>query len=162
MAKVVKGMLQISGDLDEYLKSIEVIPDKIQDEMLKAMSDVVVEGTKKMATEMLTADGGFGASGKYTDVKRGVISSIKMGRIKKSNKTGMRYTDVIFKGKQHGERLAAIAFMNEYGVVHKPSPYYNRFYVQPPRPFVSRALLYYGDRALKAAENVLFKKFLKI
>lgn len=161
MPNVIKGLFTVDDTLSEYLESISVIPDAVQKEMLNAEADVIINAQKELARSMLTADGGFGASGKYTDVRDGIVGSIKRGRFKKSSRDGnMLRTDVIFKGSQHGERLAAIAFMNEYGVVHKPTRVYPRAYRQPARPFISRSILYNSKKAVNAAAEI-FKKFLK-
>lgn len=163
MPNVIKGLFNLEEDLSDYLDEIAYIPRDVQAEMLKAEADIIVEAQKKTAREMLTVDGGFGASGKYTDVRNGVINSIRMGRIKKnSGEPNMYHTDVIFKGEQHHERLAAIAFMNEYGVVHPETRVSHHAYTQPARPFISRANLYNAEKAVKAAAEIFKKKFLKL
>lgn len=161
MPNVIKGLFTVEDTLSEYLHTIANIPESVQKEMLTAEAKVMVDAQKQTAQEMLTADGGFGASGKYTDVKNGVISSIQQGRFKKGKGGNMLRTDVIFKGKQHGVRLATIAFMNEYGVVHPPTKYYNHAYRQPARPFIRRSIQVYSKKAVEAAAEV-FRKFLKI
>lgn len=160
MPRVVKGLFTVDDTLSDYLKQIATIPDEVQKEMLNAEADVIIDAQKELARTMLTTDGGFGASGKWTDVQNGIVGSIRRGRFKKSSRNkDMLRTDVIFKGSQHGERLAAIAFMNEYGVVHKPTKFYPRAYRQPARPFISRSVLYFSHKAVEAAAEV-FKKFL--
>ena len=162
MPRITKGLFTVDDTLSEYLESISVIPEKVQKDMLKAEADIIVDAQKELARQMLTADGGFGASGKYTDVRNGIIGSIKRGRYKKpKGSDGMWRTDVIFKGSQHDERLATIAFMNEYGVVHPPTKRYPRAYRQPARPFISRSVLLNSKKAVEAAAEV-FRKFLKI
>lgn len=162
MPNVIKGLFTVHDTLSEYLDSIAEIPQDVQKDMLTAEAKVMVDAQKELARQMLTADGGFGASGKWTDVRDGVIGSIQQGRIKKSNRgSDVLRTDVIFKGSQHDERLAAIAFMNEYGVVHPPTKRYPRAYRQPARPFVSRSVVLFSKKAVDAAAEIL-RKFLKI
>lgn len=160
MAKVTKGLFTVDDTLSEYIQSIAEIPQSVQKDMLKAEAAVIVDAQKDLARSMLTEDGGYGASGKHTDVINGIVGNIKQGRIKKSSRNSdVLRTDVIIGNKQHGERLAAIAFMNEYGVVHKPTKFYPRAYRQPARPFISRSVLYFSHKAVEAAAEV-FKKFL--
>ena len=160
MPNVIKSTFTFDSDLFDYFDSIEYVPRDVQARMLTAMSDVIVEGQKKTATEMLTVDSGYGARGRFTDRVNGIIGNVKQGRIKKISGDPYGYkTDVIFGRTQHGERVAAIAFMNEYGVVHKPNKKFRRAYVQPPRPFISKANLTYGERAVNAA-SAIFEEFI--
>lgn len=135
MSMVVKGMLQ----LEDLLDKVAVIPDNVESNMLTSAAKIIAEEQKRTATSML--------QGPYTDLATGVAQSIQVGKVKK-NKRGGLYTDVIFKGRQHGERLATIAFVNEYGVVHKYS-------IQRPRPFVSNAIENKSAEAVDAEREIL-------
>ena len=135
MSVVVKGILQ----LDDLLDEIAYIPDSVQSDMLNAAADIIAKEQKRTATSML--------QGSYTNMETGVAQSIQVGKIRR-NKRGGLYTDVIFKGRQHGERLATIAFVNEYGVVHKYS-------IQHARPFVSNAIENKSAEAVDAEREIL-------
>lgn len=135
MSVVVKGILQ----LEDLLDKVAYLPDEVESNMLTAAADIIAEEQKRTATNML--------DGPYTDLATGVAQSIKVGKVKRNRRGGL-YTDVIFKGKQHGERLATIAFVNEYGVVHKYS-------IQRPRPFVSYAIENKSQSAVNAEREVL-------
>lgn len=162
LTAIGRELLSVNDELSPYLDEIMTLPKSIQSDMLNAMGNVVKDAVKETAHEMLTVDNGYGASGKYTNERTGIYSSVKVGRIKKNSKDAMYHTDVIFKGKQHGERLATIAFVNEYGALHKPNKMFGGTYIQPPRRFISKALLLCSDDAAKAAAEVFYKKFLKI
>ena len=135
MSIVVKGILQ----LEDLLDKVAYLPEDVESDMLTAAAEIIKDEQKRSATEMLV--------GPYTDLATGVAQSIQVGKVKKNRRGGL-YTDVIFKGRQHGERLATIAFVNEYGVVHKYS-------VQHARPFVSNAIENKSEDAVNAEREIL-------
>ena len=135
MSIVVKGILQ----LEDLLDKLAYLPDEVESNMLNAAADIIADEQKRTAKDMLV--------GPYTDLATGVAQSIQVGKIRRNRRGGM-YTDVIFKGTQHGERLATIAFVNEYGVVHKYS-------LQRPRPFVSNAIENKSEEAVDAEREIL-------
>jgi len=124
--------------LKDALKDIERIPEDVQDEMLNAQADIVVDAQVHTAGTML--------QGPYNEgeVARSVFKSKP-----RKKKTG-RYIDVGFKGEQHGNRLAEIAFVNEYG---KKS--------QEARPFIRKANEDSAEPSTKAAFEVYDKWFKK-
>lgn len=103
-------------ELQRAMRELENIPLGVQNDMLDAMADVVVEATVYTAGTMLQGPYCEGA------VARAVTKSKPRKR-----KSGP-YIDITFKGMQHGVRLAEIAFINEYGKK-----------TQPARPFIRKA-----------------------
>lgn len=128
------GLAQLENDFGKLI----VGSDEMLEGMLKAAADVMIDETKEKAEAML--------QGEY--YKGDIKKSTRMGKIRK-NANG-KYTSVIFYGtvvdKKHprGERIARIAYINEYG---KRS--------QPARPFVRMAVLDGTRGALDAASEVL-------
>lgn len=125
------------SDLLDDLEDIALLSDEVTDKMLNAEADVMVEAEKKTASTML--------QGPY--YAGGVAESVGKGKTKKADYG--EYIDVVFKGTQHGERLAAIAYINEYGKTN-----------QPARPFIMTAIEQDGDRAVDAAAKV-YDEYLK-
>lgn len=107
------GIVELMLSLEE----IAEIPAKVQDEMLNAGADVVVQAQKRAAEAMDVQDTGL------------VIDSISKGPVKvKDGKRviyvyprGTRVRGVDKKGKPIRVRNAEIAFVNEYGTTHHPA-----------------------------------------
>lgn len=126
--------LEIKG-LDEIIDTFGGIDgslDTVMDEMLSAKGDVVVEAQKKTAGTML--------QGPYN--KRAVMGAVTKGKARKIK--GGRALDITFEGEQHGNRLAEIAYVNEFGKTN-----------QPARPFIQTANEQSADAATEAAADVL-------
>ena len=126
--------IEITG-LGETLISMENIaniPDSVMQAMMEAQADIVVEAQKRTASTMLR--------GPY--YRGGVVSGISKGKFKLTKDGAEHY--VVFKGTQHGNRIAEIAFINEYG---KKS--------QPARPFIKTANEQAVDEAAEAAAKIL-------
>jgi hypothetical protein len=123
--------------LARVLNDIANIPDDVQGRIVDAMADVVEEAQVYTAGTML--------QGPY--YQGDVAGSVKKSRIKK-RKSGP-YVDIEFKGMAHGNRLAEIAFINEYG---KKS--------QPARPFIKTANTI-SDEPSKKAGFAVYDDWLK-
>lgn len=123
--------------LARVLNDIANIPDDVQGRIVDAMADVVEEAQVYTAGTML--------QGPY--YQGDVAGSVKKSRIKK-RKSGP-YVDIEFKGMAHGNRLAEIAFVNEYG---KKS--------QPARPFIKTANTI-SDEPSKKAGFAVYDDWLK-
>ena len=117
------AQLSFSG-LDELILSmseVEEIPADVQDAMLNAGADVVVQAQKRAAEDMGIQDTGL------------TIGSIKKSKIKLKDgrrviyvyPSGTRIRGLAKKGNPIRVRNAEIAFVNEYGTR-----------TQPARPFV--------------------------
>lgn len=102
--------------LDELIADLGGIDDLPVEEMLNAGADVTVAAQKHKADVML--------EGPYN--KDAVKGAIRKGKARK-NKDGA-YIKVDFPGMQHGNRIAEIAFVNEFGKTN-----------QPARPFIYTA-----------------------
>lgn len=149
----VKGILDYTDDIEDFLDRILNIPADVQIKMLKAQGEIIAEAEKSTALTML--------QGPYTDVDTGVAQSIKVGKMKKSRADTMYHTDVIFEGTQHGERLATIAFVNEYGALHAGRGSLNgEPHIQPPRPFVTTAIYQASGDAVEAAHKIFMDDFI--
>lgn len=133
------GLLELDSDVGKLIAAT----DDTMVDMLKATADVMVPETQNKAETML--------QGEY--YKGDIKKSVRMGRIKK-NKDG-KYANIIFYGKvhdkkhPHGERLARIAYINEYGKKN-----------QPARPFIRMAVYDGSPKALEAASEV-YGEYLK-
>lgn len=123
--------------LAKVLNDIANIPQDVQGEIVDAMADVVVEAQVYTAATML--------QGPY--YQGDVASSIKKNKLRRT-KSGP-YVDVVFKGMAHGNRVAEIAFVNEYG---KKS--------QPARPFIKTANTI-SDEPSKKAGFAVYDDWLK-
>lgn len=121
------GIDRLYKDLSQVAK----IPQKVQEDMVDAMGDVFAEAQKYTAATML--------QGPY--YRGDVASAVKKSRMKR-NKSGP-YVDVEFVGTAHGNRVAEIAFVNEYG---KKS--------QPARPFIKTANTISDEPSKKAGFDV--------
>ena len=124
---------QVDG-LDDLIRAFDDLanlPDAVTDEMLSVQADLVVEAQKRTASTML--------QGPY--YAGGVAGAVTKSRVKKTS--GGKAVDVEFKGTQHGESLARIAYINEYGKTN-----------QPARPFIKTANEQAEGPALAAAQKV--------
>lgn len=127
------GIDRLYKDLSQVAK----IPQKVQEDMVDAMADVVVDAQVYTAATML--------QGPY--YQGDVASSIKKKKLRRT-KSGPG-VDVVFKGMAHGSRVAEIAFINEYG---KKS--------QPARPFIKTANTI-SDEPSKKAGFAVYDDWLK-
>lgn len=123
--------------LERFFDDLMLGSDEMIDEMLGAMADVVVEAQKRTASTML--QGPF--------YKGGVAGAVAKGRIKKSRDG--RVLPIEFVGTQHGEDLARIAYINEFGKTN-----------QPARPFIATANAQCEGEAVEKAAFV-FEKYTK-
>ena len=123
--------------LERFFDDLMLGSDEMIDEMLGAMADVVVEAQKRTASTML--QGPF--------YKGGVAGAVAKGRIKKSRDG--RVLPIEFVGTQHGEELARIAYINEFGKTN-----------QPARPFIATANAQCEGEAVEKAAFV-FEKYTK-
>ena len=120
----------LSG-LEDLFEHIREIPYYVLEEMLDKQADVVVSAQRETANSML--------EGRYN--KGAVKAAIKKGKTKRTRAGLVKH--ITFNGKQHGVRLAEIAFINEYGK-----------HGQPARPFIRTANEKCADAAQIAAEEV--------
>lgn len=126
--------------LDEYafgLNELADIPDSVIEEMLKEEGEVIKKGQVQTAGTML--------QGPYYE--GGVARSIEVGSMKRGRSGKVVY--VTFQGTQHKNRVAEIAFINEFGKKH-----------QPARPFIQVANEKNAGEAVEAAARV-YDKYLK-
>lgn len=127
-------------DLDKYafdFGELADIPDSVIEEMLLAEGEVIRKGQAEKARTML--------QGPYYD--GGVAGGASLGEVKKTEDGKRVY--VTFNGKQHGNRVAEIAFINEFGKKN-----------QPARPFIQVANEENAGKAVIAAEKV-YDEYLK-
>lgn len=129
----VEGLAELSLSFEEIAR----LPGSVLDDMLNAQGDVVVAAQKRTASTMLR--------GPY--YAGGVAGSVAKGKVK--NIAGGKMMEIEFKGRQHGESLARIAYINEYGKKG-----------QPARPFIRTANEQAAEQAVEAAANAL-EKFYK-
>ncbi len=120
--------------LENMFSHISEIPYNVLEQMLDKQADILVRAQKETAAAML--------QGEY--YKGAVVKSIAKGPLKRKKDGLVRY--IIFKGYQHGNRLAEIAFVNEYGKRGQPS-----------RPFIQMAIEKCADETLNAAWAVFDK-----
>jgi hypothetical protein len=129
MAKIeITGL----GETLISMQNIAHIPDSVIREMMEAQADVVMEAQKRTASTML--------QGPY--YRGGVVSGIAKGRFKRTGDGAEHH--IVFKGTQHGTRIAEIAFINEYGKKN-----------QPARPFIKTANEQAAGEATEAAAKIL-------
>lgn len=126
----VKGL----PELEKQFAMLATVPYEVIWEMLDAEADVVVDAQRTEAETMLR--------GKYN--KGAIKRSIKKGKLKLVKGIWTQYIN--YSGKQHGNRLAEIVFVNEYGKKN-----------QPARPFIRTANEKCADSAVDAGAEVLFK-----
>jgi len=125
--------MTITG-LDEYafsFKELATLPDTVLKAMLQAEGEVIKRGQSQTAASML--------QGPY--YRGGVVSGIRLGKYKRNAGNATMY--VTFEGSQHGNRIAEIAFINEYGK-----------HGQPARQFIREANERYAEEAVDAAARV--------
>lgn len=125
----VKGLPELS----KQFVNLSTIPAEVIWQMLDAEADVVVAAQQRTAASML--------AGKFN--KGAVMRSIRKGKIKHSKGVYVQYIN--YAGKQHGNRLAEIAFVNEYGKKG-----------QTGRPFIRVANEQCADQAVDAGARVLY------
>lgn len=133
--------LSVNGldDLMLSLQEIAAIPDDVAREMLDAEAQVVEEAQLAEGMSM----------GVYRTGQ--TLASIRRGRMKKG-RDGVRTVYVTPTGtNDKGERNAAVAFINEYGVPRRKIP---------PRPFIATANEKAADPAVAEAEKI-YDEFLK-
>lgn len=128
--------------LDEYafdIQELSDLPDEVLREMLQAEGEVIKRAQTETAQSML--------QGPY--YAGGVASGVRLGKYKRNSGNATMY--VTFEGTQHGNRIAEIAFINEFGK-----------HGQPARPFIRTANEAHADEAVDAAvkvyDNYLRKK----
>ena len=92
-----------TDDLLSLFDNIAEIPSDVIAEMLVAEGEVIAKEQRKAAAEML--------QGPYYE--GGVTSSVTPGKPKITYDGGE--LEISFRGTQHGNRLAEIAFVNQYG-----------------------------------------------
>lgn len=149
---VIKGVIECTDEISDYLDQIISVPDDVQKKMLKAEGEIIADEQSKTASTMLSVN-----TGNYYDDATGIAKHIKVGKMKKNRKDLMYHTDVIFSGKQHGVRRAEIAFVNEYGALHMArGTLSGKAWIQRPRPFIQTAINNASNEAVKAAEQVFF------
>lgn len=127
--------LSVDGldDLMLSLEEIAAIPDDVAQDMLDAEAQVVVEAQIAQGMAMGVYDTGD------------TLRSIRRGRMKRT-KEGGRAVYVTPQGvNDKGERNAAVAFMNEYGVPSRRIP---------ARPFIATANAAAVEPAVAEAEKV--------
>lgn len=120
--------------LDEYALSFEelaTLPDTVLKAMLQAEGEVIKRAQASTAASML--------QGPY--YAGGVVSGIRLGKYKRNAGNATMY--VTFEGSQHGNRIAEIAFINEFGK-----------HGQPARPFIQTANERYAGEAVDAAAKI--------
>lgn len=120
--------------LDKLIDSFEAfaeLPDDVVDDMMQAAADVVVKAQSDKAKSML--------QGPY--YKGAVSAGVRKSKVFKTK--GGHGVFINFEGTQHGNRLAEIAFVNEYGKTN-----------QPARPFIRMANEQSAEQATEAAAKV--------
>ena len=125
----VKGL----PELEKQLAMLSTIPADVIWKMLDAEADVVVAAQRATAASML--------AGRFN--KGAVQRAIKKGKIKLVKGVYTQYIN--YTGRQHGNRIAEIAFVNEYGKKG-----------QAGRPFIRTANEQCADQAVDAGAKVLY------
>lgn len=135
-----KLTMSVSGckELADAMKRVGKLPKATLKKMVSEEAKPVKKEIKSKAKSML--------QGPY--YKGDVARHVYKGRPQVSAKNGAR-NPITFKGMAHGNRIAEIAFINEYG---KKS--------QPARPFIKEAFKASADPAAEAAMDVL-KEYMK-
>ncbi|MEG0913704.1 MAG: hypothetical protein RSG53_08865 [Oscillospiraceae bacterium] len=121
-------------ELERDFSQIAKMPASVQDEILEAEAGIIMPAQKRMALSMLTGPYNKGAIAAAVTKNRPVATS------------DGRKMYLTFNGSQHGNRIAEIAFVNEYG---KKS--------QQDRPFIKTALETHADEAVEAGYGVYNK-----
>lgn len=128
------------SDLILGFRELAELPGEVIDEMLNAEADVVVEAQKRTARSMLTGQYNAG-------VVSGAVAKNKRVQLARG---GGKVLFINFPGKVYGKgrpkggnRIAEIAFVNEFGKEN-----------QPARPFIRAANEQSADEAAKKARDV--------
>lgn len=119
------------GDVLAFFDRIAEIPNDVIEEMLDVQAQILVAEQKRTAEQML--------QGNY--YQGGIVRGVKASEPIVTYYGGRQ--EVRFEGTQHGNRLAEIAYVNEYGARGNPG-----------RPFIATANARAEPQALKAAEQV--------
>ena len=133
------GKLQLEGfeDLNDALKRISDIPQRVTDDALKAMASVA-------AVRIRATGEAMGVKDPESSVH--ILDRIKQGKPKKTASGG--YADVTFSGTRtrsgRKTRNAEIAFVNEYGKRG-----------QPARPFIGTAMARGEQQITAAGEEIV-------
>lgn len=132
------GQFQVLGldELEGFFNNLAAMPDDVIDRMLNAEADIAVNAQKRTASSML--------KGPYD--KGAVSGAVKKSKVK-GTKSG-KAINITFPGKQHGNRIAEIAFVNEFGKQG-----------QDARPFIKTANEECADEAVNAA-GAIFDEFI--
>lgn len=120
-----------TDDLLSLFDDIAEIPSDVIADMLIAEGEVIAKEQRKAAAEML--------QGPYYE--GGVANAVTPGKPKITYDGGE--LEISFKGTQHGNRLAEIAFVNHYGA-----------HGNPGRPFIDVGNARGEDEAAEAAAEV--------
>lgn len=118
-------------DVMDLFESLADMPNEVIEEMLLAEGNVIAKEQRRAAEEMLR--------GKY--YQGGVANSVTVGKPVITYDGGE--IEVAFKGTQHGNRLAEIAFVNQYGARGNPG-----------RPFIDIANARGEEAAAEAAADI--------
>lgn len=129
----VDGLDDLLQDFDRFAK----MPEDVQDKMLNAEADILVEAQRKTARSMLTGPYSKGIVAK--NVIKGKVKKAKDGKVLHITFEG----SVTDKAHKKGTRVAEIAFINEFGKEN-----------QPARPFIQTANEQFADEAVEAARDV--------
>lgn len=140
------------SELEDFVNTLGVklyeIPQRVIKEVIEVISKEISEEIKANAASNSMLRGKYN----YDEI----VNSVDIKE--KVDKDGNLYAEINFKGtaprlhKQGGkERLAAIAFLNEYGVPTHPN--------QPARPFLKAASVVGLDKAMPRVEEILGKWF---
>lgn len=153
MAKVnefnARGIQMSASGLAAYMNALNRITEIPKDTLLKMVDEkaaVIEEAEKESAKSML--------QGPYNE--HVLEKTPKRSKARMAKRYGPN-SIIRFPGKQHGNRLGEIAFVNEYGkgAGGRRSGKTWRG-VQPARPFIMKALEKSAEPATKAAAEVLF------
>ena len=128
------------GEYESFRLSIEElqeVPREVLNDMLAAQGEVIQEGQRKTASTMLR--------GPY--YKGVVAGAVSVGKVR--NSTRGPYLYVTFKGTRGKNRIAEIAFINEYGKTK-----------QAPRAFIWTANEKNADAAVDATAKI-YDEYLK-
>lgn len=134
---MAKFSTQELGRMALDLEKLESLPEQVLDDMVLAQGRVIRDGQAREAERML--------QGPY--YKGAVAKAIRVGKVKKTADGKAVY--VVFEGKQHGNPIAEIAFVNEFGKKN-----------QPARPFIATANEKNAEAAVEAAAKV-YDEYLK-
>lgn len=121
-------------ELERDYSNIAKLPVHVLDEILEAEAGVIMPAQKRLASSMLVGPYNKGAVAAGITKNKPVAAS------------DGRKLYLTFNGTQHGNRIAEIAFVNEYGKKN-----------QPPRPFIKTALETHATEATDAGYRVYDK-----